>query len=248
MLKKINGIGFQSTLLSHLDGVIHGFSTRSAGDMRNNEARKAFLKRLSLGDALFGMPEQVHGSDVAVVGYADASTKKSEGVDGIVLGKNANGTMGHAFGILVADCVPLLAVDPVAHIIGAAHAGWKGTVGGIAIRLIETMRKEGAKTDRILVSIGPHIGMCCYDVPEERVKAFTQRFGRDEKMAFTVKGVSYMDIGWVNYRQLLAAGVTADHIDAPPTCTSCQNNEFFSYRKDSKETFGEMMAVIGFCI
>ncbi|MEK7119801.1 MAG: polyphenol oxidase family protein [Patescibacteria group bacterium] len=230
-----------STLLSGVPGVVHGFSTRALSDMRNNIASKVFLKILSLDDTLFEMPEQVHGSDVAVIRSSDTFGEKYKGVDGLVGFRNT-------IGILVADCVPLIAVDPVAHIIGAAHAGWKGTIGGIATRLIEIMQKEGAKTDRILVSIGPHIGMCCYDVPDERAQRFLIGFNENPKVVSEINTIWHVDIGYANFLQLKHAGIALEHIDAPPVCTKCQRDDFYSYRRDTKETFGEMLGVIGFRI
>lgn len=236
MLQKLDGVGFQSTLLSHLDGVIHGFSNRSAGDMEHSgEHRDSFARKLGFKFSPV-LPEQVHDNRIQTVDRQSVGTVS--GVDGLV-------SRSIAVAVVAADCVPVLLVDPVGHVCAAVHAGWKGTLGGVVGNAVGEMVRIGGDVRRIYVAIGPHIGACCYGVPEERVKSFIKRFGRDEKIAFLGKGVWHMDIGWVNYRQLLAAGITADHIDAPPTCTSCQNTEFFSYRKDGKETYGEMMAIIG---
>lgn len=225
MLQKLDGAGFQSTLLSDLDGIIHGFSGRTAGDMRQGTGnRNRFVNTLGFCESPV-FARQTHGN--AVPG------------DGLV-------SRTRPVAVITADCVPVLLVDPESNVCAAVHAGWKGTLGGVVGSAVGEMVKIGAVTRRIRVAIGPHIGACCYDVPEERVTAFIERFGSDEKMAFKVDGVWHLDIGWANYRQLIDAGLSPDHIDAPPTCTSCQNNEFFSYRKDSKETYGEMIAVIGF--
>jgi len=239
MLQKLDGVGFQSTLLFHLDGVIHGFSNRSAGDMENSkENRDTFVSRLGLRDSPV-LPEQVHDNRIQIVDRQSAGIVP--GVDGLV-------SRDTPVAVVAADCVPMLLVDPVGHVCAAVHAGWKGTLGSIVGNAVGEMIKIGADIRRIYAFIGPHIGLCCYDVSEDRVGMFEDRFGRDEKMAARIDGRWHLDIGWINYRQLLTAGVTADHIDAPPTCTSCQNDEFFSYRKDSKETYGEMMSVIGFRI
>lgn len=236
MLKKINGVGFQSTLLSQLTGVIHGFSNRSAGDMeRSQKNRNTFAHILGFNTSPV-LAEQVHSNRVQLAGKFSMSVVA--GVDGLV-------SRGAPVAILAADCVPILLVDSKAKVFAAVHAGWKGTLGGVVGNAVGEMVKVGGDVRRIYVALGPHIGACCYDVPEDRVKAFTVRYGSDEKMVFKADGMWHLDIGWVNFRQLLTAGLLADHIDAPPTCTSCQNNDFFSYRKDSKETYGEMMAVIG---
>lgn len=225
MLQKLDGVGFQSSLLSHLDGVIHGFSCRQAGDMRyEGDNRKCFTRTLGLTQSP-AFAQQTHSNAVP-----------------------GDGLVSHTFpvAVITADCVPVLLVDPASKVFAAVHAGWKGTLGGIVGNSVGEMVRTGADARRIYAFIGPHIGLCCYSVPEDRVGMFEDRFGRDEKMTSRLGGRWHLDIGWVNYRHLIDAGLPPDHIDAPPTCTSCQNNTFFSYRKDSKETYGEMMAVIGF--
>ncbi len=224
MLQKLDGVGFQSTLLLRLEGVIHGFSNRSAGDMRHETGnKKRFVSVLGLSQSpVFAC--QTHSSTVP-----------------------GDGLVSNTFPVAVisADCVPVLLVDPEKKVFAAVHAGWKGTLGGIVKNAVQEMVRLGAEPKRIYAAVGPHIGGCCYDVPEERAKAFIDRFGKDEKMVFLMNGSWHLDIGWANYRQLTDMGISPEHIDAPPTCTSCQNNTFFSYRKNSKKTYGEMMAVIG---
>ncbi|MBI3956339.1 laccase domain-containing protein [Candidatus Gottesmanbacteria bacterium] len=223
MLQKID-VGYQSSLLRPFEHVHHGFSSRKAGDMRHDAGnRKRFAGALGLGQSPV-FAQQTHGNTVPG--------------DGLV-------STTFPVAVVTADCVPMLLVDPESKVFGAIHAGWKGTLGGIIVNAVRAMVQCGAAKQRIYAAIGPHIGACCYGVPEERAQVFIDRFGTDEKMAFQSDGKWHLDIGWANYRQLIEAGVLSDHIDAPPTCTSCQNDEFFSYCKDSKETYGEMMAVIG---
>lgn len=236
MLQEINGIGFQSALLSQLTGVIHGFSNRSAGDMeRSSHNRDVFARKLGLKISPV-LPEQVHDNRIQTVDKQSIGIVS--GVDGLV-------SRDVPVAVVAADCVPVLLVDPVGHVCAAVHAGWKGTLGGVVGNAVGEMVRIGGDVRRIYAVIGPHIGLCCYNVPGDRIRLFENRFGRDEKMASKIDGRWHLDIGWANYRQLLDEGIAADHIDAPPTCTSCQNDTFFSYRKDSKETYGEMMAVIG---
>lgn len=223
MLQKSDGV-FQSSLIAGFGGVIHGFSSRPAGDMRQEINRKRFAQALDFREIPI-LARQTHGA--AVPG------------DGLV-------SKTHPVAVRTADCVPLLLVDPEAHVCAAVHAGWRGTIGGIAKNAVDAMLKEGAREDCMYAAIGPHIGGCCYSVPKDRADAFIAQFGKDPKVAFTMGGAWHLDIGWTNYRQLIDAGLSSNHIDAPPTCTSCQNNEFYSCRKDTKETYGEMMAVIGF--
>lgn len=229
MLQKLPSGFYQSTLLSDVPHLVHAFSSRVLGDMKKDrENRKKFLNLLALQEKSVATAQQIHSNKV--------------GVDALVLDKDSTFS---AAAVFVADCVPILCVDSEAKVIAAIHAGWKGTLGKITGNTIQAMQKAGAEAENIIVSIGPHIGMCCYDVVENRAKAFLDAFGGDPKVVSTVEGKRHVDLGYANYLQLISVGVRVEHIDAPPTCTSCQVNEFFSYRKDSKETFGEMMAVIG---
>src|SRR4030042_351351 len=117
-------------------------------------------------------------------------------------------------GTFAADCVPLLFVDPAAGVFGAAHAGWRGTLTGIAKHMIDTMKKRGAQEKNIFVSIGPHIEACCYTVPEKRAKQFTQAF-HDTHVVMGSGGNWRVSLGLANYVQLIEKGIVPSHIDAP---------------------------------
>ncbi|MEK7129710.1 MAG: peptidoglycan editing factor PgeF [Patescibacteria group bacterium] len=242
MLKQTSAGIWQSDLLLSVTGLVHGYSSRRLGDMRKNENRETFLNFLRLNLSSLVFSEQIHANKIHIVTDRDLE-KKVFGTDGLVYKKN-NGMSGLA--VRVADCVPILAVDPDASVIGVAHAGWKGTLGSIATRLIDTMKSVGADTERILVSVGPHIGMCCYSVPEERAGQFVKMFNSDPRIMSHIEGAPHLDLGYANVQQLLEAGISADHIDVAITCTSCQVDTFFSYRKDTGETFGEILGVIGY--
>lgn len=220
---------YQSSFLVTVPSLVHAFSGRGMGDMKKDvTARKRFLAAVGI-EVNVATPEQIHG---AVVSSPDTP----KGSDGFV-GRST-------IGIFTADCVPILAVDPQAQIVAAVHAGWKGTLLGIVGNMMETMKRQGVSEQRVLISFGPRIGACCYTVAEDRARLFLDQF-KDEKVAPYFEGAWHIDLAYANFRVLVDAGVPPEHIDAPPMCTSCQVSEFFSYRKDSKETFGEMMGVIG---
>lgn len=208
-----------SRLLNKIPGLVHGYSTRESGDMRQEKNRELLVKNLIL-------PDQVHGNIVQM------ASKKTSGADGLVSNQKSV-----FVGVLVADCVPLLLVDPIKKIVAAVHAGWKGTLGNIASGAVKMM---GSNPQDIIVSIGPHIGQCCYTVPKVRAESFSA-----ECVYFD--GTDWhLDLGVANRLQLMEAGIPAENIDAPVVCTSCQSDIFYSYRKDSKESFGEMLAFIGY--
>lgn len=237
---------YKSTILSNIEGLVHGFSTRAAGDMRSEENRKQFFQKMGVSESLFVMPEQVHGTKVMIVSQHD----EVKGADALVHGRSLKGVAlkGSPFilGVRVADCIPLLFVDPVTNVIGIAHAGWRGTLGGIARNVVRSMVALGARQGDILVALGPHIGMCCYNVAPDRAGQFARMFASDPRIVSPTERGLHLDLGYANVRQLRDAGIPADHIDAAITCTSCQVDTFYSYRKDTSATFGEMLGVIGY--
>lgn len=228
---------YTSALLSQLK-VVHGYSTRSFGDLRWNKNRQKFLTTLGVAYGNLVMGEQVHGIRIAHVDENEKGKIIPE-VDGLI-SKNS----GILLGVTFADCVPLLAVDPKAGVIGTAHAGWKGTLAGIARECIDHMKNAGSNVTDIRISIGPHIGMCCYNVYEDRARAFQKQFGINEKITSKVGSDWHLDIGMANYMALLDAGIPQTQIDVSEVCTACHVDSFNSFRRDTKESFGVQLGVI----
>lgn len=220
---------------------LHGFSRRSAGDMRRKEKNSAFLATLGISGPLY-MVRQVHGN--RIVEPALGEPKQSE-ADGIILLSESD-TKHTAIGVLVADCVPIVLADTDGVCIAAVHAGWKGTLLGIVSQAVLRMKNAGANPEHIIASIGPRIGPCCYNVPQDRAEIIRNAFGEDPRFCYSMNESWYVDIGYLNMMQLEKSGVTRDRIDAAPMCTSCQVAELYSYRKDTKESFGEQAGIIAF--
>lgn len=237
MLTTTNHV-YQSSLLSGLNGVVHGYSSRAFGDARKPENAKLFVQAVAGGDVPYVRAQQIHGSEIGQATHTSPSTLL--GVDGLI-SQDENMLLE----VHVADCVPLLFVDPIAKVTAAAHAGWKGTASHIAKNVISQMVQRGASLTDIRVSIGPHIGRCCYTVSEDRVQIFKQAFGSDPSIADKLGNVWHLDIGYANRADLLSSGILPEHIDAPIVCTSCRVDTFYSYRKETKETFGEIIGIIG---
>ena len=147
-----------------------------------------------------------------------------------------------ALGILTADCVPILLYDPVVQLIAVVHAGWKGTKAQILFKTIKQMQKEhGSNPKDILAGIAPSIGKCCYEIHLDVAQYFLQ-----DSQAYTQKGDKYMlDLPYINQTQLLDAGLQKEHIELSHICTSCQNQNYFSYRKEQgcSGRFISMMAL-----
>ena len=215
---------------------IQRYSKRNDGDMRTSNLRETFLAHAGLSKSDLVLAQQIHGNAIGVVSRNDRG-QVVPSVDGLV-----SSDCEVVLGVRVADCVPILLTDPVHHILGVAHAGWRGTMKNIAGNVVAAMKHMGANVADIVVSIGPHIGMCCYDVSRERAGKFRDVF--DSGHASEIGGKWYLDLGAINRMSLLQAGILSQHIQAPVVCTSCRHQDYFSFRKDSKDTFGEIMGVV----
>ncbi len=232
----------QSKLLSVIGGIVHGYSDRTDGDMRLTSAREGFVRRIGADVGSLVWPEQVHGTTVVeLVGNERGEVKNCDGL----MYKKTHGA-NPVLAVFAADCVPLLLVNSKVNIIASVHAGWKGTLNNILRTVAASVEDNGGRMRDVYVSIGPHIGMCCYDVPAKRAAAFQKVFGRDPKIAAKIGKKWHLDLGYAVLVQLKTLGVPDDHIDAPVKCTSCQAETFFSFRKDAREHFGKIMGIIGF--
>lgn len=237
MLKQISPGFYQLLSLAEQKNLVHGFSGRALGDMKIEENREKFLELLKLGYKNLVLMEQIHGHKVKVVRSGDKG-KVLEGVDGLVTSEK-----GLVLGIKVADCLPVLLFDPRQKIIGLAHAGWKGVTSGIVPNVLSEMAKMGVDPKDVLVGIGPHIGGCCFTAFADRVKIFRRKFGDLSGMIYEELDESHLDLVVPVVFQLKNDGVRPENIDAALTCTSCQNEKFFSFRKE--KTPQRMLGIIG---
>ncbi len=131
-----------------------------------------------------------------------------------------------------ADCVPLFFLDPVRRVVGTAHAGWRGTAGGIGAVMVEKMAADyGWRREDILCGIGPSIGRCCFEVDEPVYREFAKLPVFDERCA-TVDGGGkfHVDLWEINRRVLLSAGVRTEHVTVTDLCTRCRPDVFWSHR------------------
>jgi YfiH family protein len=226
-------------------GLIQGFSNRQSGNLKvrkkidSNKNLDKFLSQMGISQGSLVMMEQVHGNKIKVVGNGDKG-KVIKGMDGLITNKK-----GVFLGVNAADCLPLFFYDPKKKNAGIAHAGWKGILLKIVPKMVEEMKKMGSDPGDIIVGVGPHIGACCYLVGEDLVKKFRKEFGDLAKMVYQDKKEIRLDLTVPVIVQLIKSGIKRENIKAPLACTSCQNNKFFSFRKDSSKTYGEMLGVIG---
>jgi YfiH family protein len=139
------------------------------------------------------------------------------------------------FLLTFADCVPLLFADTTRGVIGAAHAGWRGTALGIGVEVVRAMREEfGCDPRDIIAGIGPSIGPWCYVVGPGVAETFA-RSGR-EAVLESRHGETVLDLWSTNEYQLQETGIPADAIENPRICTCCHTETYFSHRGEGGRT------------
>lgn len=184
---------------------------------------------------------QVHGADVVVAHAPVPNRRWLAKADGIITAQRELPLV-----MRFADCTPLLYHDPVVGAVGIAHAGWRGTVRGMAGNVIRTMTDAfGSRPEDVQVVIGPAISQACFQVGEEVVEAVRERFGVEETLVRRDPddGTAYVDLWEANRRDLLSAGVPDANIERMGICTVKNRHEFFSHRGDQGRT-GRFGAVI----
>ncbi|MDQ6963191.1 MAG: peptidoglycan editing factor PgeF [Mariprofundaceae bacterium] len=146
--------------------------------------------------------------------------------------------------VRTADCVPILLADPVTGLFAAVHAGWRGTEKCIAAKMVYMMCEKGAKAEHIIASIGPCLGMCCFEINENIASALQKSVDDiQNKFVQKIEGRLYADLSLLNQYQLKMAGLAKNHIERQSRCTYCENENFFSYRRDGGKT-GRGLAII----
>ena len=154
---------------------------------------------------------------------------------------------GFLLSVRTADCVPILLYDKTNRVIGAVHAGWRGTFMQIASKTIKRMGElYGSNPSDIQVTIGPTIGLCCYEVDEKFHEKFCHEYGEKINNHFRLQPNEkpYCDLKAMNKAFLCEAGIPEINIEISDLCTMCHPELFYSHRL-SGEKRGTMAAFIG---
>jgi YfiH family protein len=143
---------------------------------------------------------------------------------------------GMGIAVKSADCLPILLADPENNAVAAVHAGWRGCAASVAIRTVEKMQLLiGTRPELLIAAFGPSIRACCFEVGPDVARQFSQWFPEREDL----NGKIHVDLPEASLRQLLSAGLLAEHIASVAPCTACggelaELGEFHSWRRDHK--------------
>ena len=180
--------------------------------------------------------KQVHSGIVRVM---DDTSAAGEAVEGDAAITSLTGVL---LSVQTADCVPILLADSHARAIAVVHAGWRGTAAHIVETTVAELRQHyQVDPQDVVAAIGPHIGVCCYEIGEEVVEAIGDNSAIERRPEWPKP---HLNLGEVNRRQLSSAGIPEAQIEISSLCTRCREDLFFSYRRDGART-GHMLSIIG---
>ncbi len=242
-----NGPRFLTCPAMDADNIKHMFSTRvggvsggcfsswnfAEGASDTPDSTENVLKNYAIAANVFGMREkdvcrafQTHSANVLTVdkshrGIGITSSHRGFMFDGLVTAEK-----GIILSVRTADCVPVLLCDSTAGVIAAVHSGWRGTAKRISAVAVEKMVRLGACRGRIVAAIGPCAGVECYRVGNELRHHFTS-----DCFAEYDDGC-HLDLVYANTKVLLQAGIAKQNIYSSGCCTVCDEENFFSHRRD----------------
>ena len=231
--------------LAGLDGISHRFFTRRGGvsaglysslncgygsgdspdNVRENRRRVAEIFGLTEPELL--TLHQIHSTEVITVGAQRWTSPGGPKADGMVTDRP-----DVVLGAMAADCAPVLFADSAAGVIGAAHAGWKGALSGVAEATIVAMEKLGAKREQIRAAVGPCIGRHSYEVGPEFPAPFLKRDDGDGAFFRPAPRAGHFLFDLAGYlaRRIARAGVA---VEAMGHDTLAGEADFFSYRRNT---------------
>jgi YfiH family protein len=182
---------------------------------------------------------QVHGD--RIIDVTDGSLKDAGEADGM-----ATNQEGIFLGVLTADCVPILFSVRGRELAAVAHAGWRGTLAGIGAKMVRRLKdRYDADPAEIEAALGPAIGPCCYEIGADVARPLAQKWGGLAAAALEARnGKEFLDLRELNRGMLEDAGIPPAQIYLVGPCASCAAENFFSYRRDKKET-GRQLSFIG---
>lgn len=262
-----DGVRFYRAWHLHETGlVVHGFSARTGGVSHqpyqslnlglgtNDEPadvlvnRERFASVLGLDAEQLVAPVQVHSNAVARVTASDAGSGARSCASGIQdTDALITSEPGLCLALHFADCACVFLLDPLRRAIGVAHAGWRGTVGGVIVRTVAAMSSEfGSQPTELLAAIGPSIGRCCYEVGPDVAHEFFRAFPHDERVMKQAGADKWrVDLKTANRLQLERAGLDTGNIVVSDECTCCDRDEFYSHRRDGETgRMGGWMALL----
>ncbi len=181
---------------------------------------------------------QVHDTKIHTVGVDDVGSGSGDwdsafvGCDGLITRATSA-----VLGVLVADCLPIILVEPKTRGVGVIHAGWRGTLMGIAARGVRSLCKLlGVGAEKVVAVMGPSLCADCLELARESVEILSGRDCLGEKNDLMSEEKIHLDLFKINLRLLLDEGLRQENIFHLDICTMCNQEMLYSYRKEGGVT------------
>lgn len=244
----MEGDFFKFSNLSEFPELVQGISTKSFGTMKMLTAdpkviknRENFARILGINLDSIVVAENIHSNKVTIVGRSDCGRgaynhlESIKGVDGILTRDNGVYLM-----VTVADCLPMVAYDPILRIAGIAHAGWRGVISGVGASLINEFKTLGSNPENLVIGIGPGICQRHFVVKNDTLQKFKDNY---PKASFIRNHDGYVDLKQALTEQLIKSGVTRYNLEVATECTVCNNYYFGSFRQDGDKAIFQAVVV-----
>ena len=230
-----------SPVLSAEMDVVHFFGTRSEPADLITKVQAGQVTEGSPAYPLVVSLKQVHGTHVVVIDQSfSAPMVGLQAGDALVTDR-----VNVALVVRTADCVPILIADVKRRVIGAIHAGWRGTLAGVVFNTLSVLRTQfGAQPKTLRVAIGPSIGVCCYEVDTPVIQRLQEALPSWRDCVDNLNGHKAMlNLKKLVARQFSMGGILEPNLTQADFCTMCQSDLFYSYRREGRAE-GTMMSGI----
>jgi YfiH family protein len=210
-------------------------------DQKVIKSRENFTKALGVDLNNVVVAENVHGNKIAVIGKGERgrgalnNLECIQGVDALIT-RDPNVNLM----ITVADCLPLVAYDPILRIVGIAHAGWRGILAGIGASLISEFKVLGSRPENIVLGIGPGICQRHFIVKNDILNKFKDIY---PKATFIRNHDGYVDLKASLAEQLIKSGASKYNLEIAKECTVCNNYYFGSFRAEGDKAVYQAVIV-----
>ncbi|MDQ0350533.1 YfiH family protein [Alkalibacillus filiformis] len=242
-------LGYTAGFSTRLNGYSHTpYNSLNVGIHVNDRVEDVLKNRQYISDQIeqpldqWCCLKQVHSTKVIDLTEIDCNKvshdKPAIDADGMITNDPS-----HTLVTFYADCVPLYFIAPERGWIGLAHAGWKGTVGGISHYVIEALLSKGVQLEEIEVMIGPCISQDHYEVDERVIEQIPQKYYEEVLKPSQQEDRYLLDLKMLNYLYLKELGLLTNQIEISQYCTYEDEQLFFSFRRDKGQT-GRMMAFL----
>lgn len=192
-------------------------------DFMKNSVFIKIAKEFNFNINNFFLGEQVHRNKIENIDeYKSRFLKKT---DGLISNKN-----DIILTIATADCLPIVMVDPITNYFGIFHAGHKGILNGILENALSEFKNMNSNLSDLLIGIGPGIEAKCYDVGEDRINLFKEKYFKFNDFYFKENEKYFLDLKKLSLNILTNLGINKKNIEVMNFCTKCDNNLFYSHR------------------